>query len=270
MIIRRKHTSNYTTVSNALLIDTRISVEARWCMAYLLSKPENWELRASDLMLVASWGRDKTYNVIRELIDAGWIRRRIVHEGGLLNGVEYVVTDQLPENQEVDAGRQFPENQHTENQEPTKERKRLKTEHKQDARAKPPRKTGSRVPEDFAPDHTAVAIATGLGLHSELANITHSFIDHWTASARPDALKLDWQAAFRTWLRNEVKFNRRPHHGQPAHPTTYGSQRAEPPGSNLKRIFANIDAAIDAHFGPGPDGEGEAGGGTHPPRISTG
>jgi len=67
------------------------------------------------------------------------------------------------------------------------------------ARAKPSR--GTTVPSDFAPDQTAVGIAadTGVDLQAELAN----FLDHHTA--RGTVFK-DWQAGFRTWLRNAVKF----------------------------------------------------------------
>lgn len=71
-----------------------------------------------------------------------------------------------------------------------------------DAPAKPGR--GSVVPADFTPNQTAIDIAasTGVNLQAELAN----FLDHHTA--RGTVFK-DWQAGFRTWLRNAVKFGQR-------------------------------------------------------------
>lgn len=71
-----------------------------------------------------------------------------------------------------------------------------------DAPAKPSR--GTTVPSGFAPDQTAqdIATSTGVNLQAELAN----FLDHHTA--RGTVFK-DWQAAFRTWLRNAVKFGQR-------------------------------------------------------------
>ncbi len=61
---------------------------------------------------------------------------------------------------------------------------------------------GTVVPPDFKPDQTAhnIAASTGVNLQAELAN----FLDHHTA--RGTVFK-DWQAAFRTWLRNAVKFS---------------------------------------------------------------
>ena len=70
--------------------------------------------------------------------------------------------------------------------------------------AKPSR--GTVVPSDFEPDQTATRIAaeTGVNLQAELAN----FLDHH--AARGTVFK-DWQAGFRTWLRNAVKFGQRGH-----------------------------------------------------------
>lgn len=74
--------------------------------------------------------------------------------------------------------------------------------HAADAPKKPSR--GAVVPTDFTPDQTAIDIAasTGVNLQAELAN----FMDHHTA--RGTVFK-DWQAGFRTWLRNAVKFGQR-------------------------------------------------------------
>ncbi len=58
------------------------------------------------------------------------------------------------------------------------------------------------LPENFVPNETAEAIAreTGVDLQREFA----SFCDHHTAKASTFS---DWQAAFRTWLRNASKFH---------------------------------------------------------------
>ena len=61
---------------------------------------------------------------------------------------------------------------------------------------------GTTAPSGFTPDQTAhdIAASTGVNLQAELAN----FLDHH--AARGTVFK-DWQAAFRTWLRNAVKFS---------------------------------------------------------------
>ncbi len=41
---------------------------------------------------------------------------------------------------------------------------------------------------------------------SRIADLRDSFIDHWLQSNKPDAVKVDWEAAFRTWVRNDKKW----------------------------------------------------------------
>lgn len=62
------------------------------------------------------------------------------------------------------------------------------------------RKRGSRIPADFAVDEAMVAWArehTPLVGRTETAN----FVDYWTAASGANATKLDWVAAWRTWMR---------------------------------------------------------------------
>lgn len=94
MIIRRKQTANYTELPNIVLTDERISIEARWCLAYLLSKPDNWQVQTANIQNVGNVGKDKAHRLIRELIEAGWISRSAVRsDNGTFDGYEYVVTD---------------------------------------------------------------------------------------------------------------------------------------------------------------------------------
>ncbi len=76
------------------------------------------------------------------------------------------------------------------------------------------------MPSDFAPDQTAVGIAaeTGVDLQAELAN----FLDHH--AARGTVFK-DWQAGFRTWLRNAVKFGQQRGQGAGAQRGQQGQHR---------------------------------------------
>lgn len=56
-------------------------------------------------------------------------------------------------------------------------------------------------PEDFKPDERAVAMATAFGFNAHI--LFTAFRDHHLARG---TLFKDWQAAFRTWVRNEKKF----------------------------------------------------------------
>jgi len=96
VIIRRKHTANYTALPNAVLTDERISIGARWCLAYLLSKPHDWQVQTADIQRVGGVGREKAQQMVRELIEAGWIKRISLRTGGgTFEGYEYVVSDSL-------------------------------------------------------------------------------------------------------------------------------------------------------------------------------
>lgn len=130
MIIRRQITNNFTIVPNEAILDTRLSISARWLLIYLLSRPNDWEVRINDIQKQADIGRDKAYGMIKELIAIGWVRKdEFRQKEGRWGGVEYVVMDQpgepasdpLPEN--PDAVEPVAENQH-----PTKNEETPKTE----------------------------------------------------------------------------------------------------------------------------------------------
>jgi hypothetical protein len=94
LIRRRKKTDNFTVLPNIVLTDERISIAARWCLAYLLSKPDDWVVQITDIQKVAGVGRDKAYSMVRELIEAGWIRRdEHRDEAGSYRKHEYVVSE---------------------------------------------------------------------------------------------------------------------------------------------------------------------------------
>lgn len=142
----------FTVVRNDLINHPTLPVEARALMIYLLSRPEDWELRITDVRRFLGkggkpCGRDKAYSVVRELRDARYLVMCEDVSGQHFAGVTYYVFEEpvkdaaevqrrhragedalaadaktpLPENQETgDFSRaDFP---HPENTEQTKER----------------------------------------------------------------------------------------------------------------------------------------------------
>ncbi len=97
-IIRRKKTDNFTTISNELLRDQRLSYEARGMLAELLSRPDNWQLSVTQLRKSGNLGREKIARMLKEIEQAGYIRRqRARGPDGHFSGSEYVVFDHQPE-----------------------------------------------------------------------------------------------------------------------------------------------------------------------------
>lgn len=78
-----------------------------------------------------------------------------------------------------------------------------KQDNKIDASPSAQPKRGTLLPEDFAPD-LAWATAQGLSL-SEAQTEAAQFKDFWSAKAGKDALKVNWPAAWRMWIRNYLK-----------------------------------------------------------------
>lgn len=100
--IRRRVTSNFTPVPNDVItIKSGLSIEARWLLIYLLSRPQDWIVYIKDIQNQSGVGRDKAQRMLRELVDARWVRKSIERgEDGKWSKVDYEVFDQ-PEGQEI-------------------------------------------------------------------------------------------------------------------------------------------------------------------------
>ncbi|MEH6743886.1 hypothetical protein [Hyphomonas sp.] len=79
---------------------------------------------------------------------------------------------------------------------------------------------GQRISENWAPSPADYAFASGQGLDRQEINHEHGqFRDHWVSATGKNSAKRDWSAAWRTWIRNTVKWraeraakgNHRPH-----------------------------------------------------------
>ena len=64
----------YFSSARAAAQDENISYEAGGLLWYLLSKPDDWEVRIPDLQKNGA-GRDKVYSMLKELKENGYITR---------------------------------------------------------------------------------------------------------------------------------------------------------------------------------------------------
>jgi hypothetical protein len=79
-IIRVHKENNFAIVPNALLQDERLSAAATGCIAYLLSKPNDWQLRRVDIERRFDCGKEKAQKMLRELEDAGYLVRETTRD----------------------------------------------------------------------------------------------------------------------------------------------------------------------------------------------
>lgn len=106
-------------------------------------------------------------------------------------------------------------------------------------------KKGTRLAEDFEPSPASRAKAAELGLDpATFERELEKFRNYWLSKSGKDATKIDWQRTLQNWLITAAE--RMPTHAARTADRPNGTQRAEPPGSNLDRIFAKINSAIAA------------------------
>ena len=108
VIIRTPNRLRYATIDKTGLEDVRLSFKARGLLAFLLSKPDNWEVYTAYLVKSGPDGRASVLSGLRELEEAGYIRRmRGRDAGGQWDGTDVHVfeTPQVENRTAVTAGR---------------------------------------------------------------------------------------------------------------------------------------------------------------------
>ncbi len=95
VILRRKVTSNFTVLDNAIIQDKRLSWKALGLLVRLLSYPPNFKLRLVSLSRERASGRDATRSGLKELEMAGYLT--IVREraaSGKYATTTWIINDQ--------------------------------------------------------------------------------------------------------------------------------------------------------------------------------
>jgi 1,2-phenylacetyl-CoA epoxidase PaaB subunit len=82
-IFRINKESNYSIVSNYTFNDSRLTWEARGVLAYLLTKPDGWVVRRTDLVKQAPNGEYQIRRILKELQSNGYmVREKKRHSSG--------------------------------------------------------------------------------------------------------------------------------------------------------------------------------------------
>lgn len=116
-----KKNTTYTIILNKILQKKGISTDALGVLCYLLSMPDNWNTRITNLMHHFSIGRDKAYSIVNELEKLGHLKKyQLKSTKGQFSSFIYDLIEDpqalspRPENPEADI------QPLTENQEPVK------------------------------------------------------------------------------------------------------------------------------------------------------
>jgi hypothetical protein len=72
VIIKTPKTSNFTSIDRRVLEDSRLTWGARGMLAYLLSKPNHWEVRVGHLISESPDGRRRVEKMLHELEKFGY------------------------------------------------------------------------------------------------------------------------------------------------------------------------------------------------------
>ncbi len=87
---------------------------------------------------------------------------------------------------------------------------------KEDTYVSSKEKRGTRLSENWQPDHWERACVQDMGLTEEqIDHEANKFRDYWIAKAGKDAVKLNWSATWRNWCRTAKDRSRAPSYSNP-------------------------------------------------------
>ena len=87
--IRRHSCQSYTSLSNKIINDERISFKAKGIFLYLWAKPDEWTVRIQDICNHGKEGKSAVYSALQELENYGYLRRERYYEDGKIAGIHY-------------------------------------------------------------------------------------------------------------------------------------------------------------------------------------
>lgn len=235
----------WTQVPNDIVRDRALSLEAKGLILYLASHSVNYEIHLETLRLQVGVGRDKLQRVLKELETAGYLKRQATFQ--MIDGrnrrgpnryelsrsrtsvhtTRFQATEtQTPGNKvdepvqttcfeapEVQATEvQAPENQASikKNNSKKNNQKKIKT----DGAASAASTRGTRLPEDFKVSSEMVNWFNEKcpSLKGQGSPLTEQFRDYYRGQSGQRGVRVDWEATWRSWMRNAVIYqqNRRP------------------------------------------------------------
>lgn len=94
--VRVKKDRNYSVIYNEVLQRADISWQAKGIFAFLMTLPDDWEIRKTSLHNFASNGKYSTRKILTELEDIGYVTKKAVRkENGQFSGWNYIIRERL-------------------------------------------------------------------------------------------------------------------------------------------------------------------------------
>ena len=92
-IKNHRHFANFTIIPNEILRDQNMTFAEKGLLAYLLSLPDNWDIRVS--VIAETFGETERgiLKLLKGLIAMGYCKRVAIRKDGRLAGQQYVITD---------------------------------------------------------------------------------------------------------------------------------------------------------------------------------
>ena len=195
-VLRKEKEGNFTVIDNAIFKDYRLSFKAKGLLCQMLSLPDGWNYSVDGLAKLASDKYSAISSGLKELEEAGYFRREQLYSNGKFAGYEYIISETPVEKNFDFPSTENPitENTITENhglykELNNKELNKLNTKVINIRYMIPPT---IEMVENYINEH-------GYNVDA------HSFVDFYESKGwlvGKTKMK-DWQAAVRTWNRNE-------------------------------------------------------------------
>jgi len=116
----QKRDPGFVQIDKEPLENEDLSWKAKGLLAYLLTRPDDWQVRPSHLQTISDDGRDATYSGLQELHEAGHIEKRQIRDkNGHFDGTEYVVFEVPRDTENPDTENPDTDSPDTENPSPT-------------------------------------------------------------------------------------------------------------------------------------------------------
>lgn len=95
MIIKRRVSKQFVQIDNEIVRDQRLSLDEHGMLHYLLSLPDEWEVKAGHIEHYWKIGRERRARIFNALERVGWLKKEFMrNDQGDLIGSRWIISDE--------------------------------------------------------------------------------------------------------------------------------------------------------------------------------